>query len=111
MLELKFTGTYPRWMQELVASCDLYRICMAKYVHCVVAMGPRSIGRWSRATVSDNMRINSSSSGDFSLPRYSGGGLGRGFGDDAKVVYKPPPQPSPGVPGEGVKAAEGGVPA
>ena len=46
VLELKFTGTYPRWMQELVSACDLYRVCMAKYVNCVLAMGPRSAGLW-----------------------------------------------------------------
>jgi outer membrane protein TolC len=36
---------------------------------------------------------------NFSLPRYSGGGLGGGFTDAA--WSKPPPLPSPGVPGEG----------
>ena len=46
VLELKFTGTYPRWMQELVGSCDLYRVCMAKYVNCVMAMGPRAAALW-----------------------------------------------------------------
>lgn len=50
VLELKFTGCYPRWMEELVASFDLYRTCMAKYVSCVMEMGPRGGGirreRW-----------------------------------------------------------------
>src|SRR5438105_2705130 len=45
----------------------------------------------------------------FSLPRYSRGGLGRGF---ARLMYigaidgrstQPPPPPSPGVPGEGAE--------
>lgn len=44
VLELKFTGRYPLWMRELVASFDLYRTCMAKYVACVEAMGPRGHG-------------------------------------------------------------------
>jgi SPX domain protein involved in polyphosphate accumulation len=50
VLELKFTGCYPIWMEELVRSFDLYRTCMAKYVNCVMAMGPRDGGlrheRW-----------------------------------------------------------------
>ncbi|HEX4792515.1 MAG TPA: 3'-5' exonuclease, partial [Humisphaera sp.] len=42
-----------------------------------------------------------------SLPRYSGGGLGRGpFAKDRHSV-QPPPQPSPGVPGEGERDATG----
>lgn len=44
VLELKFTGRYPVWMRELVSSFDLYRTCMAKYVSCVEAMGPRAPG-------------------------------------------------------------------
>jgi penicillin-binding protein 1C len=46
---------------------------------------------------------------DYSLPRYSGGGLGWGFGAESQSSQiqapqnKPPPQPSPGVPGEGEK--------
>src|SRR5207302_1213889 len=38
--------------------------------------------------------------GASSLPRYAGGGLGWGFVDTPE--QRPPPQPSPGVPGEGV---------
>ena len=111
VLELKFTGTYPRWMQELVASCDLYRVCMAKYVNCVMAMGPRSIGRWrERQPMRMRFGAGSGSPGHSSLSRYSGGGLGRGFGNDAQLL-KPPPQPSPGVPGEGVRPTAGGRPA
>jgi protein ImuB len=37
-----------------------------------------------------------------SLPRYSGGGLGRGLLANSVFGSEPPPQPSPGVPGEGV---------
>jgi hypothetical protein len=44
VLELKFTGCYPRWMQDLAGTFDLYRTCMAKYVSCVYAMGPREHG-------------------------------------------------------------------
>src|SRR5437764_12889839 len=50
---------------------------------------------------------------DSSLSRYSGGGLGWGFTADGESSpiqpshHKPPPQPSPGVPGEG----ESGMPA
>jgi hypothetical protein len=50
VLELKFTGCYPRWMEQLTSAFDLYRVCMAKYVNCVMAMGPRDGGlrheRW-----------------------------------------------------------------
>src|SRR5579862_9678395 len=35
------------------------------------------------------------------LPRYSGGGLGRGPFAHGAGSTQPPPQPSPGVPGEG----------
>jgi hypothetical protein len=28
----------------LVSTFDLYRTCMAKYVHCATALGPRSAG-------------------------------------------------------------------
>ncbi len=44
ILELKFTGRYPNWMRELTGSFDLYRVTMAKYVNCVLAMGPRGPG-------------------------------------------------------------------
>jgi SPX domain protein involved in polyphosphate accumulation len=44
VLELKFTGRFPNWMRELVCSFDLYRVTMAKYVNCVLAMGPRGPG-------------------------------------------------------------------
>lgn len=50
VLELKFTGCYPRWMESLAASFDLYRTCMAKYVASVEALGPAEHGirreRW-----------------------------------------------------------------
>jgi hypothetical protein len=46
------------------------------------------------------MLLDSSGSG----PRYSGGGLGRGF---RRRESKPPPHPSPGVPGAGDDAATG----
>lgn len=46
VLELKFSGRYPRWMERLVAAFDLHRACMAKYVNCVIAMGPQGHGRW-----------------------------------------------------------------
>jgi len=35
------------------------------------------------------------------LPRYSGGGLGRGVGANRASSTQPPPQPSPGIPREG----------
>jgi len=42
---------------------------------------------------------------DYSLPRYSGGGLGWGFCRENEMLSvvgaEPPPEPSPGVPGEG----------
>lgn len=41
VLELKFTGRFPLWMRDLVQQFDLYRVCMAKYVGCVMSMGPR----------------------------------------------------------------------
>ena len=44
VLELKFTGCYPRWMEGLAATFDLYRTCMAKYVNCVMSLGPRTHG-------------------------------------------------------------------
>jgi hypothetical protein len=132
VLELKFTGTYPRWMQELVASCDLYRVCMAKYVNCVMAMGPRGVGL-RRERQPHRMKIDSGSPDHFSLPRYPAGGLGWGkprtlnaewrmlneykpasasdsaFSIQNSALTQPPPQPSPGVPGEGVNAAGGEV--
>jgi arabinosaccharide transport system substrate-binding protein len=44
----------------------------------------------------------SKSSSSHPLPRYSGGGLGRGFAHSDVVGHdEPPPQPSPGVPVEG----------
>lgn len=46
VLELKFTGRFPNWMRDLVRSFDLYRTCMAKYVNCVMALGPQAHGRW-----------------------------------------------------------------
>ncbi|HEX8912651.1 MAG TPA: polyphosphate polymerase domain-containing protein [Humisphaera sp.] len=46
VLELKFTGRFPLWMKDLVASFDLYRGSMAKYAMCVVALGPQAHGRW-----------------------------------------------------------------
>lgn len=46
VLELKFNERFPNWMHVLVESFDLYRTCMAKYVNCVMALGPRSHGRW-----------------------------------------------------------------
>lgn len=46
VLELKFNGRFPGWMRELVCAFDLYRTCMAKYVNCVMALGPRAHGRW-----------------------------------------------------------------
>jgi len=44
VLELKFTGCYPPWMEGLVATFNLYRVCMAKYCACTLEMGPRSHG-------------------------------------------------------------------
>ncbi|MDB5172086.1 MAG: hypothetical protein JWN51_859 [Phycisphaerales bacterium] len=44
VLELKFTGCYPRWMEQLASTFNLYRVCMAKYVSCVQAVGPRRHG-------------------------------------------------------------------
>lgn len=46
VLELKFTDRFPEWMRELVNVFDLFRTCMAKYVNCVMALGPRAHGRW-----------------------------------------------------------------
>src|SRR5258708_6366379 len=47
------------------------------------------------------MRITNKLIAFFSLPRYSGGGLGWGFfANDKTCLTPPPPQPSPGVPGE-----------
>lgn len=46
VLELKFNGRFPVWMRELVRTFDLSRTCMAKYVNCVMALGPRAHGRW-----------------------------------------------------------------
>jgi len=31
-------------MKELIYNFDLYRVCMAKYVDCVLALGPRAAG-------------------------------------------------------------------
>jgi hypothetical protein len=76
VLELKFTGTYPRWMQDLVASCDLYRVCMAKYVNCVMAMGPRSAGLWRDGRPA--LHSNDYSRPIFPLPVLRGGSKGRG---------------------------------
>lgn len=56
VLELKFTGCYPRWMEELVRSFDLYRTCMAKYVNCVMMMGPRDGGLRHERWVSQQRR-------------------------------------------------------
>jgi hypothetical protein len=46
VLELKFTGRFPTWMRDLVASFDLYRTCMAKYAMCVLTLGPQAPGLW-----------------------------------------------------------------
>lgn len=46
VLELKFNGRYPNWMAHLVAAFGLNRVCKAKYVECVIALGPRAHGRW-----------------------------------------------------------------
>lgn len=56
VLELKFTGRFPLWMQDLVATFDLYRVCMAKYVNCVMAMGPASAGRWRERRIAPERR-------------------------------------------------------
>jgi len=47
--------------------------------------------------------LKGSGDGLSSLPRYSGGGLGRGLFREADHSTQPPPQSSPGVPGEGIK--------
>jgi len=39
VLELKFTDRFPAWMGEMVRAFNLQRRSMAKYVHCVEAMG------------------------------------------------------------------------
>jgi SPX domain protein involved in polyphosphate accumulation len=46
VLELKFTGRYPLWMEDLCKCFDLYRACMAKYVNCVMSLGPQAHGRY-----------------------------------------------------------------
>jgi hypothetical protein len=39
VLELKFTDRYPAWMQDLVKTLNLWRVPMAKYVHCLEKIG------------------------------------------------------------------------
>jgi hypothetical protein len=56
VLELKFTTRYPHWMQDLVRTFDLYRVCMAKYVDCVMALGPGAHGRWRDRRIPDERR-------------------------------------------------------
>src|SRR4051794_2046713 len=56
VLELKFTSRYPHWMQDLVRTFDLYRVCMAKYVNCVMSLGPGAHGRWRDRRVPDARR-------------------------------------------------------
>ena len=45
VLELKFVDRFPYWMREMVWAFNLQRCSMAKYVHCVNALGLRP-GRW-----------------------------------------------------------------
>ena len=46
VLELKFNGRFPRWMNDLVCSFNLYRSSMAKYVQCVTSLvGRRDLMR------------------------------------------------------------------
>jgi hypothetical protein len=35
ILELKFDDRFPTWMRELVRCCDLQRLSMGKYAHCM----------------------------------------------------------------------------
>jgi len=41
VLELKFTDRFPPWMRDLTRTFDLQRRSVAKYCHCVDAMGYR----------------------------------------------------------------------
>lgn len=41
VLELKFTGEFPRWMREMVQACDLQRCSAAKYVDGLIQMEER----------------------------------------------------------------------
>jgi len=45
VLELKFVDRFPVWMRDMVWAFDLARCSMAKYVHCVDALGIRP-GQW-----------------------------------------------------------------
>lgn len=50
ILELKFTGRYPRWFQELVEAFGLFRTTAAKYVDGVTAFGLEKFLRGGRLT-------------------------------------------------------------
>lgn len=56
VLELKFVDRFPHWMRDLVWAFDLQRRSMAKYVHCVEALGIRP-GPWlqSQADFKDEL--------------------------------------------------------
>lgn len=43
VLELKFTDRFPNWMRNLVLTFNLCRGSMAKYVHCIQAIGVQSV--------------------------------------------------------------------
>ena len=45
VLEIKFVDRFPRWLQDMVYEFDLHRRSMAKYIHCVDALGLRP-SRW-----------------------------------------------------------------
>lgn len=45
VLEIKFVDRFPRWLQDMAYEFDLQRCSMAKYVHCVDALGLRP-SRW-----------------------------------------------------------------
>ena len=45
VLEIKYVDRFPRWVQNMVYEFDLERSSMAKYVHCVDALGLRP-SRW-----------------------------------------------------------------
>ena len=57
ILEIKFTDSYPSWVQRMIRRFQLRRISLAKYVVCVKTMqreggfrqaGERSYSRWNR---------------------------------------------------------------
>ena len=45
VLEVKFVDRYPRWIQEMIHEFNLQNCSMAKYIHCVDALG-LSPSRW-----------------------------------------------------------------